>query len=833
MVCVWMSDHGDRVLTLRHLAPLAVAGLLLGIAPQPAGAADAPLTTWIVTYSTPPSLAQLDVLGGVSDAVHGFTEVPAAVVIAPTAAATLLRGLPGVEGVYANETYHFLSDAATQASGASRVWSDLGWTGAGVGIAVIDAGVDGSHPDLCAADVFCKGTPIKTVQNVKVLGRQDVSADPVVFLENQISTDSTSGHGSHVAGIAAGWGSAGVDPTRYRGVAYGASLVGYGTGEVVEATNVLAAFDHALAHRDQYNIKVINNSWGPGAFTAYDPEHPVNRAIDAAWNDGVSVVFGAGNDGTRTDSVNMFSENPHAISVGGGRKDHQQAFFSSKGVPGHPQYHPTVTAPGELITSVRATTGFTIVAADAGNVGGADPDTAAGADIAYYASSSGTSMASPHVAGVIALMQQASKSRRGRWMTPQEVRNVLQNTATPMPGYQQYSAGAGYVDALAATQAAQSGTKAYAYDDHTTYDVVPFAGTVGPAALLATDSFTSSYDVVAGATSLDVMVDWGPEKVLPANTDVDIDLYRPDGTLFAGTFLRCDPTQQPNGYSSYCSSAPNERLSVVAPAVGRWTVSVHGGAAEGTDAVRGLWSTAYPDGTAIPARPGPATVALTASQPASLTGQAIGLTATVRDAAGLPLPDVPVTWTSTGVGAVRHRTTITDSFGRVTAQALSGAPGPQTVAVAAGGKTSSVTLTWLGVTAPDLPCLLACPPALLDSAGKVSGGGWWRVGGSKRSLGVTAEHSFLSTTTSGELSYDDRCSFALRSTAVQHLTINGSTATVTGTATVNGTGGYRFSLAITDHPSGDAVHLVVSKDGATVRDETATVQHGDITVAPA
>jgi serine protease AprX len=822
----------DRVRTLRRLSVTLFAAALVGAAPSPASADPVPVTTWIVTYDAAPEEPQLDVLRGVTDAVHGFTEVPAAVVVAPATAAALLRGLPGVRGVYANETYHWLSDAATQATGASRVWSDLGWTGAGVGIAVIDAGVDGAHADLCAAEVFCKGTPIKTVQNVKVLGRQDVSTDPVVYLENQISTDSSSGHGSHVAGIAAGWGSAGADPTKYRGVAYGADLVGYGTGEVVEAVNVLAAFDHAISHRDTYNIKVINNSWGPGAFTPYDPEHPVNLAIDTAWARGISVTFGAGNDGTRTDSLNMFSANPHAISVGGGRKDGQQAFFSSKGVPGHPQLHPTVTAPGELITSVRATTGFTIVAADAGNAGGGDVDTAQGADVASYASSSGTSMASPHVAGVVALMQQASKARRGRWMTPLEVRNVLQNTATPMPGYQGYSAGAGYVNAFAATQAAQSGTKTYPYDDHLTYDVVPFAGTVGPAAMIPTDSFSATYDVVLGAKSLDVMVDWGPEKVLPANTDVDIDLYRPDGTSFAGTFLRCDPAAQPNGYSSFCSSAPNERLSVVAPAPGRWTVTVHGGAATATEAVRGLWSASYPDGTVLPARPGAATVIVTASQPASVTGQPVDLMATVRDAAGLPLPDVTVTWATSGVGTLGHRTTVTNAYGRVNVQALSGAPGTQTVTATAQGRTGSVPISWLGVTVPDPPCTIDCPPAILDSAGKVSGGGWWRVGNDKRTLAVTAEHSLLSTSTGGELSYDARCQFQVRSTAVQHLVIDGTPATITGTATLNGAAGYTFTLTVSDRTSGDLVRLVVrSSSGTTVLDDSAVLAKGDITIS--
>ena len=619
-----------RVITLRRTLVTGLAlSLGLGLA-TPAHADTPALTTWIVTYASAPSAYQLGSLGGLTDAVHGFTSVPAAVVVAPAGAAPLLRALPGVQAVYANETYHYLSDQATQSTGASTVWQDLGVTGAGIGIAVIDAGVDGTHPDLCAAAVFCKGTPIKTVQNVKILGRQEVAVDPVVVLPDQINTDTSSGHGSHVAGIAAGWGSAGTDPTKYRGVAYGANLIGFGTGEAVEAENVLAAFDYAITNRDAYNIKVINNSWGPGAFTPYDPDHPVNRAIDAAWNAGISVLFGAGNDGTRTDSLNMFSLNPHAISVGSGTKNHQQAFYSSKGVPGSPTLHPTITTPGDSIASVRASTGFTIDAADAQTLAAPDADAPSGADAAYYAVSSGTSMASPHAAGVVALMQEAAKASLNRYLTPLEVRNILQNTATAMPGYQQYAVGAGFVNALAAVQAARTASSTGTYSNHLTTDVVPFAGTAGGDFLLPTSSFSSTYTVVPGATSMDVMIDWGPEKVLPANTDLDIDLIRPDGSTFAGTFLACSPDAQPNGYSSYCSSAPNERLSVVNPVPGTWTVNVHPGVVGVQETVRGLWSTTYPDTMTLPAHPGPATLALVASQPAQLAGQPVDLTATVR-----------------------------------------------------------------------------------------------------------------------------------------------------------------------------------------------------------
>jgi serine protease AprX len=830
-----VEDHRDDMSTQRGrfwklLLAGSAAALLLGTTPTSAVADPGPLTTWIVTYADPPSSAQLDVLGGVSEAVHGFTAVPAAVVVAPASLVGLLRGLPGVQGVYANETYHYLSDLATQSSGASTVWQDLGYTGAGIGVAVIDAGIDGTHPDLCAAAVFCKGTPVKTVQNVKILGRQEVAVDPVVVIPDQISTDSSSGHGSHVAGIAAGWGSAGVDPTRYRGVAYGANLIGFGTGELVEAENVLAAFDYAISHKDEYNIKVINNSWGPGAFTPYDPDHPVNRAIDAAWSNGISVVFGAGNDGARTDSMNMFSINPHAISVGSGRKDHQQAFYSSKGVPGNPQLHPTVTAPGDTITSVRALTGFTINAADAQGVAAPDGDAASGADSAYYAVSSGTSMASPHVAGVVALMQQAAKASKGRYLTPLEVRNILQNTASAMPGYQQYAVGAGFVDALAATRPAAGLTRTGTYDSQLNSDVEPFAGTVGPAAGIPTDSFTSSYTVLPGATDLDVMVDWGPEKVLPANTDVDIDLYRPDGSSFGGTFLKCDPTQQPNGYSSYCSSAPHEHLSVVAPVAGTWTVNVHGGLYEAQDAVRGLWATTYPWTVVLPARPA-ASIALTAAQPASVTGQGVDLVGSVRNAAGLPVPNVPVTLTSSGVGTIGHLTTMSDSYGRVHAQALSGAPGGQTVTATASGRTATVAISWLGIVLPDTSCLPGCL-ALTDTAGKVSGGGSWSGSGGKRTLAITAEHSLVSTATSGQLVYDNHKGGSVTDAVVQHLRIDSSNvATLTGSATFNGVAGHAFTLTVTDRSAGDLVRLVVtSPAGSTVLDEAAVLAKGDITV---
>jgi hypothetical protein len=563
----------------------------------------------------------------------------------------------------------------------------------------------------------------------------------------------------------------------------------------------------------------------------------VNLAIDTAWNAGISVVFGAGNDGTRTDSLNMFSANPHAISVGSGTKNHQQAFYSSKGVPGHPQLHPTVTAPGDSITSVRASTGFTIDAADAQTVAAPDGDAPSGTDTAYSAVCSGTSMASPHIAGVVALMQQAAQARLGRYLTPLEVRNILQNTATTMPGYQQYAVGAGFVNAFAAVQAATTATSTQAYDTQLTTDVVPFSGQAGGDLILPTSSFSKTYTVLPGATSLDVMVDWGPEKVLPVNDDIDIDLIRPDGSTFASTLLACDPNAQPNGYSSYCSSAPNERLSVVNPAVGTWTVNVHPGLAAAPQTVRGLWSVTYPTGTVLPARPGPAAVALTASAPAQLAGQSVDLTATVTDSSGLPLPDVAVTLTSAGVGSVGHRTTVTDTYGRIHAQATSVAPGTQTVTASANGLSSAVSVTWLGIVVPALPCLLNCPPAVVDSVGRMSGGGWWAVGGTKHHFAASGAHSASASTSSGDLSYDNGSGTTVAGTGVEHFVLDstGTRATVTGTCTVNGGSGYRYTLTVSDNGepgTADTVRLVVTQPGSTWRlDDGGTLGGGNAHVS--
>ncbi len=782
-----------------------------------ASATDTPFGTYIVTFDAPPTTQQVETLSGIALGIHPYQHLPVASVVIPLTDLALLANLPGVTGVYPNRVLETVLDNSTDTLRADGVWAD-GYTGAGIGIAVIDAGVDGTHPDLCARAEFCNGTPVKTVQNVKIIGNQTY-LDPVVVLEDQISTDSSSGHGSHGSGIAAGAGAASETPGKYRGVAHGARLIGLGTGEVLEVVTVLAGFDWVLAHKDdpRYNIKVINNSWGPGAGHPYDPNEPVQRAIAAAYDAGLTVVFGAGNDGPKTGTLNAFSANPKALSAAGGSKAGHIASFSSRGVPGSTLWRPTVTAPGMFIASVRARTGFYADVADASGPDSSDPIMPP--DDVSYAYASGTSMSAPHVSGVVALMQQAAIQNLDRYLTPAEIRNVLQNTAVSrdaargpggLPSYQGYTMGAGYADALAAVRAVAAGAGLQAYDDGVLEDVRAFSGPIAASAFFTESSFETTYSVAPGAISLDVMIDWQHAAQNAALQDLDIDLFRPDGTLYLSTTLHLGLEEGPNQYSSLFTTLPNERINVNAPAAGEWRAVVHGTVSVNETAY-GMWSAVYPDGTALP--PGQTAASLAVAGPATpnLAGQTAALTATVRDSAGNPVANAPVSWTTAGVGSLSAFETLTDERGTALATAKSDLLGVQIVTAQSGSASGSVSLTWAGL--PALPPLLLIGP---NTPGKASGGGHFNAP-NQRSFGFSAEYQAAASAPGGYLSFDDKSGTKVKAENVDSFVItDGNHATVKGAATFNGVTGYRYRIDAVDNGepgSNDRFNLVVTKTG--------------------
>ncbi len=351
-----------------------------------------------------------------------------------------VAALPGVDSMWLNTPLEVALAESRSMIGADVVHTraDLGYTGEGVGIAVLDSGIDGLHPDL----VY----PTKTVQNVKVLGNQHVFDELTLAVEDLPNTDTTTGHGTHVAAIAAGDGAA--SDGLYAGVAPGAHLVGVGSADGVEMLTALAGYDWILGNHEIYGIRVINNSWADGTVT-YDPDHPLNRASKAAHDAGLVVVFAAGNDGQSSGNVyNRYAFPDWVIGVGGVTKLGGLGDYSSRG---DATEHPDVMAPGSFIASARAITG---VVTDANSspfdlTDPMQPRMIAPEHALHYTAAIGTSMSAPHVAGVAALMLEANPA-----LTPGQVRQILVQTASAIPGCPVIDCGAGLVNAVAAVHAA-------------------------------------------------------------------------------------------------------------------------------------------------------------------------------------------------------------------------------------------------------------------------------------------------------------------------------------------------------------------------------------------
>ena len=120
-----------------------------------------------------------------------------------------------------------------------------------------------------------------------------------IFVENLPNSETSVGHGTHVAGITAALGTA--SGGYYKGVAPGANLMGVATGDVLFIFFALAGFDYILEHQKAYNILAVNNSWGTSG--AFDRNDPINKASKTVHDHGITVVFAAGNDGPDQDRV--------------------------------------------------------------------------------------------------------------------------------------------------------------------------------------------------------------------------------------------------------------------------------------------------------------------------------------------------------------------------------------------------------------------------------------------------------------------------------------------------------------------------------------------------
>jgi len=181
----------------------------------------------------------------------------------------------------------------------------------------------------------------------------------------------------------------------------------------------------------------------------YVSGNPLDEASRTAVANGLVVVFAAGNAGQSGDVFNNYARNDWVVSVGAVDKRGRLASFSSRG---NATYHANVMAPGQFIASVRATAG-PISQANATPFDLTEPAAPRAVPVdqwPYYVVKSGTSMAAPHVSGVVALMLEANPG-----LTPAQVRSILIATAQPVPGCADVDCGAGLVNALAAVRAAR------------------------------------------------------------------------------------------------------------------------------------------------------------------------------------------------------------------------------------------------------------------------------------------------------------------------------------------------------------------------------------------
>ncbi|HEY0733472.1 MAG TPA: S8 family serine peptidase [Herpetosiphonaceae bacterium] len=380
----------------------------------------------ILTYDHKPTAADVAAARGKGVLVHEFDVLPMLAIRGTSSQIRSALSLNGLTSAFFNKPLKYLMHESVRTIGADRVWNELGVTGKNVGVAIIDSGVDGTHADLSPA----------MAHNVKILTPNLFTSGSSSISLPLPNTDTTSGHGTHVAGTIGGRGT--VSGGYYRGVAPDSRLIGIGAGDAISILFALEGFDYVLANRAQYNIRVVSNSWGTtGAFDAADP---INVASKAAHDAGITVVFASGNEGPGQNTLNPYSVAPWVIGVAAGNKDGRTlADFSSRGVPGDSVYHPTITAPGVAIVSTRAPLSILPVLAITDDIN-IQPTW-----IPFYTTMSGTSMATPHISGVVALLLEANPN-----LTPDQIKSLLIETATPMAGYQEFEVGAGYVNAYAA-----------------------------------------------------------------------------------------------------------------------------------------------------------------------------------------------------------------------------------------------------------------------------------------------------------------------------------------------------------------------------------------------
>ena len=459
---------------------------------------------------------------------------------AGTMTAARIRALarhPGLVRVEPDFEVRASMEAADRDFGTEQARADLGVSGDGVEICIVDSGVDPGHEQLD-------------------------SKAPIPFLDlvDGVATAyDDQGHGTHVASISAGDGTGGPIASLFNGVAPDASISAV---KVLASTGIGQDSDVVLGVEwcaSRASVDVINVS--VTSALGSDGLDAISQAVDAAVSDGGKVVVAAaGNAGDLPGSVASPAAARHAITVGAvaewstpeGQPWSSQGIylapFSSRGPTSDGRIKPDVVAPG-----------VSIAAASAGST-------------AAYEVKDGTSMASPFVAGLAALIRE----RRPAW-TPGEIRSTITSTAQDVGASgKDPEWGFGLVDGLAAVASADGTSAATTFPAHQR-----FTGTVASGGTWSR-TFSVADDELDDPIAATVILEGSPTCVIPWidppclwwewSPDLEAELIGPNG--FAVATSTC-------AAGDGCVSGRQETLHAMPTVAGTYTIRVWPAASAG------------------------------------------------------------------------------------------------------------------------------------------------------------------------------------------------------------------------------------------------------------
>ncbi|MFX0211435.1 MAG: S8 family peptidase [Candidatus Hodarchaeota archaeon] len=302
-----------------------------------------------------------------------------------------------VKKIWKDRRVRIALDKTVKLIKADKVWSfpSGGSFGKNIKVAVVDTGVDPEHPDL-------EGRVIET---------EDFT-DEGYFDGN--------GHGTHVTGTIAGDGTA--SNGKYKGVAPKTKII---AAKVLDSmgSGWMSGVMNGIEWAADQGAQVINLSLGSAG--PCDGTDPISQLCDQIVDEGVVVCVAAGNSGPESSTVGSPGCAKKVITIGASDDNDKIAYFSSRGPTSDNRIKPDICWPGVNVIAARA---------KKTSMGSPQGD--------FYTEASGTSMATPHCAGVIALLLEDNPK-----LGPERIKDLLMNNAHDM-GYDDNTDGKGRGDAL-------------------------------------------------------------------------------------------------------------------------------------------------------------------------------------------------------------------------------------------------------------------------------------------------------------------------------------------------------------------------------------------------